>query len=172
MHCLLPGKPGLFLYKFWTRGLCSHGSCCDLIQCWVGQSERSRLWMTLILRRCSYRVSHSIWKMIYISYYLVTSLQSTIIPCCCQKIMQQQKKDEPQKITAMEKKRKQSYSLLMEIPYCPYMSGKRNNLRRRSWQKISWIGINPLLIAKLIPHRSVENVSFMIGSNFLDHWKD
>ena len=33
-------------------------------------------------------------------------------------------------------------------------------------------GINPLLNAKLIPHRPVENVSFMIGSNFLDHLKD
>ena len=136
MHCLLPGKPGLFLYKFWTRGLCSHGSCCDLIQCWVGQSERSRLWMTLILRRCSYRVSHSIWKMIYISYYLVTSLQSTIIPCCCQKRMQQQKKDEPHTTCNGEEEE----TIVFFITNCPYMSGKRNNLLRRSWQKISWMG--------------------------------
>ena len=33
-------------------------------------------------------------------------------------------------------------------------------------------GINNSLIAKLIPHQPAENMPFMIGTNFLGHWKD
>ena len=33
-------------------------------------------------------------------------------------------------------------------------------------------GIDPSRISKLVPHQPADNVSFMIGLDFLDHWKD
>ena len=33
-------------------------------------------------------------------------------------------------------------------------------------------GVNPALIAKLVPHQPADNVNFMIGLDFLGHWKD
>ena len=33
-------------------------------------------------------------------------------------------------------------------------------------------GVNPELIAKLVPHQPADNVNFMIGLDFLGHWKD
>ena len=53
-----------------------------------------------------------------------------------------------------------------------YSSGKARSFSSKNVAEEIMNGVSTYLISSLVPHQPNENIAFMIGTQYLGHWKD